>query len=165
MKTIRAHVTPNPPSIRHPARASFLVFAIVIGIVTLSSGAEKNACSTRTTVGRYAVKCDGYLSLGANAPLLPAQGLAVATADRHGNFNGAGTVSVGGSPGLSQTVSGTEEINADCTGTITYHQTINGNPAPDINISFVVLREGSKILGIVTDPGAVYSCELTRVPR
>jgi len=157
MKTIRAQV--------NRTRSSFLVIAIVTGMVTVGSGAEKNACSPRTTAGRYVVKCNGYLSLGANAPLLPAQGLAVATADRQGNFNGAGMVSIGGSPGLSQTVSGAEQINPDCTGTITYHQTINGNPAPDINISFVALREGSRILGIVTDPGAVYSCELNRIPR
>jgi hypothetical protein len=60
-------------------------------------------------------------------PLLPDRGPAVATADRHGTFNGTGTVRVGGGPGLTQTVTGTEQLNSDCTGTITYHQTINTN--------------------------------------
>jgi hypothetical protein len=146
-------------------RKSFLLLAIVLNIAAVSTAAENNSCSTRTTSGRYVVKCDGFLSLGPNSPLLPAKGLAVATADRHGNFNGSGAVSVGGSPGLPQTVTGTEQLNPDCTGTITYHQTISGNPAPDINISFVVFRDGDRISGIVTDAGAVYSCELTRVSR
>lgn len=48
---------------------------------------------------------------------------------------------------------------------VSYHQTIGGNPGLDINISVVVFRDGDKILGIVTDAGAIYSCELTRVSK
>ena len=156
MKTILTHTSIG--------KLLFLL-SLVVSSAAISHAAEINACSTRSTAGRYVVKRDGFLSLGLNAPLLPAKGLAVATADRHGNFDGSGTVSVGGSPGLPQTLSGTEQLNPDCTGTITYHQTIGGNPGPDINISFFVFRDGDKILGIVTDAGAVYSCELTRVSR
>ncbi|MBZ5656055.1 MAG: hypothetical protein LAO56_12355 [Acidobacteriia bacterium] len=95
---------------------------------------------------------------------MPAKTLATATADKNGNFNGSGTVSVGGVT-VTQTVSGTEQINADCTGTITYAQTINGQPGPPINIAFVVSEGGDQIDGLVTDAGSTFACKLTRTPR
>lgn len=49
-------------TIERPFRVAFLLTAIVGGIATSKLGAENNACSTRTTAGRYVVKCDGYLS-------------------------------------------------------------------------------------------------------
>ena len=64
---------------------------------------------------------------------------------------------------VTQTVSGTEQINPDCTGTITYSQTINSQPGPPINITFVVSENGDKIDGLVTDPGATFACKLTRI--
>jgi len=120
-------------------------------------------CTTRTTTGRYVVRCDGYLTLAPNAPQLPAKTLATATADHDGNFSGTGTVSVGGAI-LTQTLAGTEQINPDCTGTITYSQTINGQPGPPINITFVVSENGDRIDGLVTDAGTTFACTLVRTP-
>lgn len=95
---------------------------------------------------------------------MPAKTLAIATADNSGNFNGSGTVSVGGVT-VTQTLTGTEQINSDCTGTITYSQTINGQPGPPINISFVVSEGGDQIDGLVTDAGNTFSCKLTKTRR
>jgi hypothetical protein len=64
---------------------------------------------------------------------------------------------------VTQTVSGTEQINADCT--VTYEQKINGQSAPSINITFVVSDEGDKIDGLVTDEGNTYACRLSRISR
>jgi hypothetical protein len=75
----------------------------------------------------------------------------------------AGTVSLGGAI-VTQTVSGTGQINPDCTGTITYSQTINSQPGPPINITFVVSENGDKIDGLVTDPGAMFARKLLREP-
>jgi hypothetical protein len=44
-----------------------------------------NKCSTRTTAGRYLVRCDGFLTQGPNAAQLPAKTLATATADKNGS--------------------------------------------------------------------------------
>ena len=122
-------------------------------------------CSTRTTEGTYLVVCNGYLSTGPSTPLLPAKLLATATADDGGTFQGVGTLSLGGQI-LKQTAVGTEQINSDCTGSITYAQTINGAPFPDpLDINFVVSEDGNRIDGISTDPGTVFSCELRRTSR
>jgi hypothetical protein len=53
----------------------------------------------------------------------------------------------------------------DCTGTIAYEQTINGQPAGTINLAFVVSENGHKIDGLSVDAGAVFSCHLTRISR
>ncbi len=133
-------------------------------LVLAASSIQAQQCSTHTTAGRYVVRCDGFLTPGPNAPQVPAKTLATATADKNGNFNGSGTVSVGGVT-VTQTVSGTAQINADCTGTITYTQTINGQPGPSINIAFVVSEGGDQIDGLVTDAGNIFACKLTRTPR
>ena len=65
-------------------------------LVLAANSIQAQQCSTRTTAGRYLVRCDGFLTPGPNAPQLPAKTLATATADKNGNFNGSGTVSVGG---------------------------------------------------------------------
>jgi hypothetical protein len=133
-------------------------------LVLAASSIHAQQCSTRTTAGRYLVRCAGFLTPGPGAPQLPAKTLAIATADRHGNFTGNGTVNVGGVT-VTQTLTGTEQINPDCTGTITYSQTINGQPGPPINITFVVSEGGDQIDGLVTDAGNTFACKLTRTPR
>jgi len=141
---------------------------IVLGNIILAllivTHLQAQQCTSRTTFGRYLVRCDGYLSLGPGAPQVPAKTLSTATADRNGHFTGSGSVSLGGAI-VAQTVSGTADINPDCTGTITYSQTINGQPGPPIDITFVVSEGGDKIDGLVTDPGSTYSCSLSRISR
>jgi hypothetical protein len=122
---------------------------------------DQNKCSTRTTAGKYLVVCSGFLSPAPNAPLVPAKELALATADRSGTFTGTGTISIGGTI-LQLTVKGTEELNPDCIGTITYQTTINGQAGPPLDITFFVSQDGDIIDGLVTDPGSVFACKLTR---
>jgi hypothetical protein len=131
--------------------------------VTLSVPLAKSQdkCSTHTTLGKYVVVWSGYLTPAPGAPLVPAKELALAVADANGNFSATGTISVGGAI-LQQTVQGTERLNQDCTGTITYQQTINGQPGPPLDITFFVSQNGDTIDGLVTDPGAVFACKLTR---
>ena len=61
-------------------------------------------------------------------------------------FTGTAKASIGGGI-VTQTVVGTANLNADCTGTITYDQKINGQPAPKLNIIFHVLDDGKEIRG------------------
>jgi hypothetical protein len=152
------------PGTRRKTMQNHIAALVLAGLFVAPSAAQardQEKCSTRTTTGKYVVVCNGFLTPAPNAPLVPAKELAVSVADRNGTFTGAGTISVGGTI-LQQTVKGTEQINPDCTGTITYQQTINGQPGPPLDITFVVSQDGDTIDGLVTDPGAVFACRLTR---
>ena len=143
-------------------RAIAVLAAVILSVS--STAAYGQRCSNRTTVGRYVVVCNGYLSPGPNAPLVPVKELGIANGDDEGTFSASGTVSFGGQI-LQQTVIGKEQLNPDCTGTITYKQTIDGQPAPDFTDTFFVSENGNRIDGLSTDAGSVFSCVLTRVSR
>jgi hypothetical protein len=130
-----------------------------------SGGRQDNRFTTESTAGRYIVVCNGYLSPGPNAPLLPAKLLGTVTADNSGTFTGSSTVMIGGGPPHTQTVTGTEQLNPDGTGTITYDQKIDNQQAPLLDITFIVSEKGDRIDGLVVDPGTVFSCELRRTPK
>lgn len=135
----------------------------VVSLLLISgSGARAEVCSNGTTVGHYVVVGDGYLSPGPNAPLVPAKLLSTVTANAAGDYSGTGTVDVGGQV-FTQDVAGIQQLHPDCTGTITYKQTLNGQPAPDITFNFVVSEHGERIDGISVDPGSVFSAVLRRL--
>lgn len=142
-------------------RIGFLLTFLPAYLLSVN-GLQAQFCSTQTTVGRYMVTCDGYLSFGPNAPLAPAKMLGTATADDNGTFIGSVTISTGG-PTLTQGVKGTEQLKSDCTGNITYATTLNGQPGPPLDITFVVSEHGDRIDGLPTNPGTVLSCVLRRL--
>ena len=99
--------------------------------------------------------------------MVPSALLAKATADKDGNWSGTGgTLSLGGAIVTQDVQSvGPAQVNPDCTGNITYSQTINGQPAPNIHFNFIVEKDSEVIDGIGSDPGTVFSCTLTRVSK
>src|SRR5258706_12666162 len=122
---------------------SFFLLPALLLFVNNSSQANANprphaahGCSAKTTVGRYFVICNGFLSQGPNAPLLPAKLLGTLNADDNGTFTGASTAIIGGGPPPPQTVVGTENLKSDCNGTITYDQKNNGKQRPPPAIPF-----------------------------
>ena len=135
---------------------------VVPTLLLAASTMRAQQCSAKTTVGRYVVVCEGYLAPGPNAPLTFAKELGVVVGDATGTFKGAGTLSLGGQI-LEHAVNGVAVISSDCTGTITYHQTIDGQPVPDFHDTFVISEGGNRIDGIATDPGSVFSCKLRRI--
>ena len=153
---------PNLAAIR--LRTSLLVAGLLLLFGTGSKLSAADSCSTSTTVGKYIVVCDGYLTPGPNAPLAPAKVLSVGSSNFAGEVNATGTVNLGGVI-VTQQVTGTEKVNSDCTGSITYTQTINGQRAGSISFTFVVSENGNRIDGLSTDPGSVLSCVLTRTSR
>jgi hypothetical protein len=126
---------------------------------------QDNRFTTESTAGRYIVICNGYLSPGPNAPLLPAKLLGTVTADDGGTFTGSSTVMIGGGSPHTQTVRGTEQLNPDGTGTITYDQKIDNQQGPPLDITFIVSKKGDRIDGLATDPGTAFSCELHRTSK
>ena len=136
---------------------------LVLGLVVTGSAAGAQQCTARTTVGRYMVVCDGFLSPALNSPLVPAKELATVVSDSSGTFKSTDGILTLGGIILHGTAIGTGLTKPDCTGTITYQQTINGQAAPDLHIAYVISKNGDAIDGIDTDPGTVFSCHLTRL--
>lgn len=129
------------------------------------TAAAQGRCSARGIAGSWIVKCYGYLAPASSAPLLPATLLGKATADEHGNWSGSGgTLSIGGTIVTQDVKSvGPAQVNPDCTGNITYSQTIDGQAGPNIHFNFIIGKHNDVIDGIGTDPGTVFSCTLTKV--
>jgi len=119
-------------------------------------------CNQQTTRGFWAYTCDGYLAPAAGAALQPARILGTCNTTRTAHWDCEGSVNLGGQI-LPQGLHGQADNNDNCTGTITYAQTIFGQPAPDLNIRYVILDDGDKIKGLPVDPGQVLSCVLDRM--
>jgi hypothetical protein len=137
-------------------------FARFAAPLFLACFVHAQTCSNTTTVGRYVIVCEGFMTPAPNTAMAPAKILGTATADSSGNFKAVGTVSIAGMI-VTQKATGTQKLNKDCTGTITYSQTINGQPGPPLNITYVVSQQGQRIDGLSTDMGTVLSCVLKRV--
>jgi hypothetical protein len=137
-----------------------LLLTVLCLIATPALAGE--ACNAATTRGFYGFTCDGYLAPAAGVSLQFARSLGTCSADRHGVFTCEATVNVAGQP-LVQGLTGQSVTNADCTGTITYQQTIFGQPVPDLHIRYFVLDDGDTIKGLPLDSGQVLSCVLKRI--
>ncbi|MGO9275530.1 MAG: hypothetical protein ACLQOO_35705 [Terriglobia bacterium] len=149
------------------------VFAVLSALLFVAADALGQEITTRTTAGTYSVVCGGYLTFPnpfpptgpPNLQFAPAKVLGTATGDDSGHFTGSTTLSVGGFAVVTQTVSGTEKLNPDGTGTITYTTTIDGQPGPPLDITFVVSKHGDRIDGLSTDAGTVFACVLRRTSK
>ena len=130
-------------------------------LTTSAAGAQ--LCSARTTVGRYVVVCEGFLSPSPNSPLVPAKELATVVGDSSGTFKSTDGILTLGGLILHSTAIGTGLTKPDCTGTITYQQTVNGQPGPDLHIQYVISKNGDVLDGIDLDPGTAFACHLTRI--
>jgi hypothetical protein len=123
-----------------------LALAALFVALSAAQAKAQDKCSNRTTTGKYVVVCNGFLSPAPNAPLVPAKELALAVGDRSGTFTATGTISVGGTI-LKATLKGTKQLNPDCTGTITYQQTINGQPGLRLTSHLLFPRTATPSMG------------------
>jgi hypothetical protein len=139
----------------------FVLAVLGCGALPVLAGPQ---CTAHTTRGFWAATCDGYLAPAPGASLQPARLLSTCTTSRSAFWDCEGTVNVGGQI-LPQELHGQAFNNENCTGTITYIQTIFGQPAPDLNIRYVILDGGDTIKGLPIDPGQVLSCVLNRISR
>jgi hypothetical protein len=119
-------------------------------------------CSTHTIRGNWGVTCTGNLTPGPTAPLTPTRILGFCTSTIDGVFTCEGTMSLGGAI-LSQRMTGQAVVNENCTGTIKYSQTLDGKPAPDMNIRFLIFDNGQLIKGLPVDMGTNLACTLKRM--
>jgi hypothetical protein len=140
---------------------TLIICAAALCLAAASAPAQ-SACSVHTVRGDWGVTCDGNLTPGPNAPLTPVRILGTCTAGFDGVFTCEATMSLGGAI-LAQTMVGKAVVNENCTGTIRYTQTVNGAPAPDMNIRYLILDSGKTIKGLPVDPGSNLACTLVRM--
>ncbi len=130
---------------------------IVLLATALSTTAAIAApeCKQQTTRGHWMYTCEG--DLGA-----PARALGTCAASPTAFWQCSGRVNVGG--GIhQQTFVGQAHNNEDCTGTITYTTTFDGQPSGLLDIEYVIYEHGSAIKGLPLNSGGVLACSLNRI--
>ena len=133
---------------------------IAIGMALLASPAlAAPACTQRTTTGTWAFKCEGELPVG-----VPTRSLGTCVTSKEAYWRCTGQVNAGGTI-LQQEVQGQATNHADCTGNIVYDQKINGAPAGQLDINYVILDNGNAIWGLPLNSGGVLACTLKRMDR
>lgn len=119
-------------------------------------------CSNETIRGTYSVSCTGWITPAPSAAMAQFSTLATIVIDPSGKVTGGGKASIGGTI-VDQTVTGTSSTAANCTGTVSYDQKINGQPAPKLNIVFHVVGNGDEMRGMSVDAGTAMICSLRRM--
>lgn len=116
-------------------------------------------CSNATLRGAYA-----FTSTGSTTAASPAgAGLVaeVGTQTFDGNGNTIGTATLSGNGTLFQlSITGTYQVNSDCTGTFTLMVTFpasSGIGTIPVHVSFVIDGIGTELRAIETDPGDVIT--------
>lgn len=145
---------------KHPIALASLAVAC-LGAVAPPAWAGPPPCSAQTTRGAWMYTCEGTLPAPAQTAT---RILGNCTASKTGYFSCTGTVNLGGQI-LSQGLLGQATTLPNCTGTISYNQTIAGYPAPNLDINYVVSEGGSAINGLPTNSGGVLSCTLKRIDK
>jgi len=150
-------------------RKSTLLIA-VMGIAAAPAMAGNDNCSPQTTRGYYAFSCEGFaMTLPPAAPTLaPARFFGTCDADHTAYFACAGDYNVGGQI-VPVVAVGQGTTNKDCTGTITYDQSVGGYPIGTLTIRYTVLDGGDTIWGlpVANSPPSpqVLSCNLRRIGK
>lgn len=140
----------------------FRTLILAISILAMGPALYGQSCANYMLRGIHGVACSGWMSMAPGQPQVPFTALGTTVTDSSGAVTGTSMISIGGAS-FTQTVKGQATTNDDCTGTITYKQTINGQPVPDTKIFFVVYDSGKSIQGTSVDPGATILCTVKRL--
>jgi hypothetical protein len=133
-----------------------------VAALGLSASAQAgDVCSLRGTAGTYIVRCSGF-SVPSEGVSVPVAALILQKRERDGEISGSGTISFGGTI-VPITITGTNEVKPDCTGTEDLLQSIAGGSPTPAHFNFVVGTDSTEIYGINTDPAAVFMCTDTRL--
>jgi hypothetical protein len=146
-------------------RAAFSLCAFACSAYATSAMAGP-PCNAATTKGAWVYTCEGTLPPPPPAPptQINTRILGNCTASKTGFFSCTGTVNLGGTI-LSQGLNGQATTLPNCTGTISYTQTVAGYSAPNLDINYVVSDGGSAINGLPTNSNGVLSCSLKRIDK
>jgi hypothetical protein len=120
-----------------------------------------SSCSAVASAGTYAVVIGGFIQSTANGPYVPTKAIGTITFDSGGTVSGSGTVTLGGKI-LTDALSGTATVNADCTGTASITQTLGGSAGPSLTATIVV-EAGGVVEGLITTPQTVLALRLKKI--
>ena len=131
---------------------------ILIGMALLTSPAlAAPACTQQLRT--WAFKCEGELPVG-----VPTRSLGTCVTSKEAYWRCTGQANAGGTI-LQQELQGQASNYADCTGNIVYDQKINGAPAGQLDINYVIVDNGNAIWGLPLNSGGVLACTLKRMDR
>jgi hypothetical protein len=150
---------PRTPS--HALRLTATLFCAHAATAFAAPDPAARPCTAATTKGSWVYTCEGTLPAPAQTNT---RILGSCTASKTGYFSCTGTVNLGGLI-LSQGLNGQATTLPNCTGTISYTQTVGGSPAPNLDINYVVSEAGGAISGLPTNAGGVLSCSLKRIDK
>ena len=145
-------------------KKSLVCAVFVLGIIPALPGSAASSCTSKTTEGYRGFVCEGYASLVPGAPQLPVRILGTCTATESGFFSCDGTANLSGTV-LPIQLQGPGMIEPDCTGQITYRQTIAGQPAPDVTVALVVFDDGDVVKSMSLGSTGVLACSSERIHK
>lgn len=134
----------------------------LVALATLAAASAAHAapqCTQQTTRGTWMYTCEG--TLPAPSPT-PTRILGTCTGSPSGYFTCAGSVNLGGQI-IAQGLIGQAINLPNCTGTISYAQTLGGAPAGTLDIQYVISEGGGAINGLPVNSGGVLACVLKRI--
>jgi hypothetical protein len=133
---------------------------LLVAALAMSSAAKAhpNECTDSTIRGTYAFTIHGQI-FTPNGPIL-IDGIAKTTFDGEGNLTQVDAVAQNGLIGqVWRPGTGTYNVNADCTGTMTV-----ANPGqPTLHLAIVVSVAGEQIHTVVADTGVAVTSDAERV--
>ena len=139
----------------------FRIFFVLLTLALATTSAvsvHPNECSNLTLRGSYAFTIHGQI-LTPNGTLL-VDGIAKTTFDGNGNLVQVDAVATNGNiPVVWRPGTGTYNLSADCTGTMTL---VNPNQ-PTLHLAIVVSHSGDVIHTVVTDPGVAVTSDAERL--
>ena len=141
---------------------NFIIRCAALLCLSFSPIAAQGVCSEQTTRGTYGLACEGFLTPAPGASLAPVQILGTCKQNSTGQASCQTTLSLGGTI-LNQEVSGQVSVQPDCTGSASFTQKINGQPAPDLHLRFFVLDGGKQMKAMAVDPGTALKCTKNRL--
>jgi hypothetical protein len=135
-----------------------LLAAVAVGVALALStsdtralradGDGPKACSNRTLRGDYGFAIEGAIVLPGPAKNLLLRGLVMQHFDGRGNSRGVDFITLNGVPEGSdwRPITGTYEVNPDCTGTAEIHPPDDG---PSVKLRILVVDAGRQVMEIV----------------
>jgi hypothetical protein len=127
-----------------------LPLALTVCLGGSSAGAQDNpACTNATVSGSY-----GFLLTGTIVGFGPIGIVGIATFDGAGHWSRSETTNLNGNPLPPETIAGTYNVNADCTGSTQDEQGHTSN--------LVIVNHGKEILALSTNFGVVLTIDMKK---
>jgi hypothetical protein len=142
-------------------RTTPALLALAGALLMADAAHASRPCSNDVTRGQWMYTCEGTLPAPAQTAT---RILGTCSASRSGFFACEGTVNLGGMM-VPQGLQGQANTQSSCRGTISYQQTLGGQPAGTLDIEYVVSESGDVINGLPTNSGGVLACTLRRIDR